>query len=70
MATNASIHQGECMIGLGPGFFLASVVGSLHLLTLFAHVISYTHVYLACILKPLLHPIVHGRMSWLEGKIT
>ena len=49
MATNASMPQGECTRDLGMCIFLASVIGSPHLLTLFARVVSYTHMYLACI---------------------
>ena len=37
------------MIDLRKCILLASVVGSPHLLTLFACAVRYTHVYLACI---------------------
>ena len=49
MATNASMSQGEFTRDLDTCILFASVVGFLHLLTLFAHVVSYTHLYLACV---------------------
>ena len=40
---------------------LASVVGSPHLLTLLAHLVRYTHVYLAC-KKPSVQPVANRRL--------